>query len=269
MGSHLSRAGAHDDGHHQRQAQPRAAAAATVERRRLLSLSLRNDLDNRQPQAVAMSSTAHAAPAPAPAPGPALPMEEQPAAPSLPYIPKFIDKTCGNGLFSQRPIQGGDVILRVDQPYVLIPTSEHIHRVCYHCFSIARMEQDVSSLKTCRGCGVVKYCNKECQVASWKRIHSKECALFRGIKCRAPKGSSPTLPTPVRALVQLLLRFQMEAGANKINWSRCCSHRENFQLRKAIWADIELQAMVAIKYCDFLPEFTDLAITMMCAVCLS
>lgn len=37
-----------------------------------------------------------------------------------------------------------------------------------------------SQLKTCGGCGVLKYCGKECQTVDWKAFHKHgECDLFR------------------------------------------------------------------------------------------
>lgn len=40
---------------------------------------------------------------------------------------------------------------------------------CYHC------RQSPAVLKTCTGCRKVKYCGRECQLASWKAGHKQEC----------------------------------------------------------------------------------------------
>ena len=51
---------------------------------------------------------------------------------------------------------------------------------CVNCF-VYKWEQpeDLSALKNCGRCKVVKYCSKECQEEHWALVHKKQCNKLR------------------------------------------------------------------------------------------
>jgi sulfatase maturation enzyme AslB (radical SAM superfamily) len=63
-------------------------------------------------------------------------------------------------------------------------------RCGYHgCFKTA--ESVGKSLSRCANCGMVRYCSKECQKASWKaggvKSHKRFCPTFKKLKSLIPQ----------------------------------------------------------------------------------
>ena len=51
-----------------------------------------------------------------------------------------------------------------------------------HCLNLQGVSEIASSYKTCTGCGVARYCGRECQVGHWK-VHKGACRrLQKGLK---------------------------------------------------------------------------------------
>jgi MYND finger len=170
---------------------------------------------------------------------------------------RFISNDAGNGLFATEDLEGGDFITRVKDPYVLIPRNSIIPTVCYGCLS------EKTNLNRCAGCKIVKYCSKTCQKKSWADIHKLECKVFR--KCK-DEGRS-ILPTPVRGLVQTLLRHPSGVDPDP-SWSHLKTHKEEFMTKEEIWQDIKLQAWAALQYVGLPVNMMDVATSILCAVSL-
>jgi hypothetical protein len=170
---------------------------------------------------------------------------------------RFISNDAGNGLFATQDLEAGDFIIRVKDPYVLIPRNSIIPTVCYGCLL------EKANLNTCSGCKLVKYCSKNCQTKSWRDIHKRECKVFR--KCK--DDGHPILPTPVRGLIQALLRHSCGVHPDP-GWSQLTTHKESFISKEEIWQDIKLQAWAALQYVGLPMNMMDVATSILCAVSL-
>lgn len=171
---------------------------------------------------------------------------------------RYISDDAGNGLFATEDLDAGDVIIRVEDPYVLIPRSGVIPTLCYGCLL------EKANLKCCTGCRTMSYCSKVCQTKSWRNIHKLECKIFR--KCRAE--GRPILPTPVRGLIQVLVRQSSGVDPDPV-WSHLETHKKLFMLEKEVWQDIQLQAMAAVKYTELPMSMINIATSILCAVSLT
>jgi hypothetical protein len=170
---------------------------------------------------------------------------------------RFISKDAGNALFAIEDLEAGDVIIRVKDPYVLTPRNNIIPTVCYECLLEER------NLKICTGCKIVRYCSKDCQKKSWKDLHRLECKVYR--KCR-DEGHS-ILPTPVRGLIQALLRHSSGIDPDP-GWPHLETHKEDFIAKEETWQDIKLQGLAALNYAGLPMNMIDVASSILCAVSL-
>lgn len=66
----------------------------------------------------------------------------------------------GRGLFASTDIAVGEEVLHIPVPFVAVLDTEHLGEVCSGCFGQRQLEEEGIALKGCRGCGVVKYCDK-------------------------------------------------------------------------------------------------------------
>lgn len=66
----------------------------------------------------------------------------------------------GRGLFASTDIAVGEDVLHLPVPFVAVLDTEHLGEVCSGCFGQRQLEEEGIALKGCRGCGVVKYCDK-------------------------------------------------------------------------------------------------------------
>jgi hypothetical protein len=170
-------------------------------------------------------------------------------------VTRFISKDAGNGLISTEDLEAGDVIIQVKDPYVLIPRSSNLSTLCYGCLI------EKANLKYCTGCHIVYYCSKECQTKSWRNVHKLECKVFR----KSKDEGRPALPTPVRGLIQVLVRHSSSVDPDP-GWSHLETHKELFMAKKEIWQDIQLQAIAALQYAGLSMEMIDIATSILCAV---
>lgn len=142
----------------------------------------------------------------------------------------------GRSLRATQDYGPGDLIAEFDDPLAAFPDAARASTTCHHC-----LDQN-AKVFGCMGCEkAVKYCSSECQKANWKLVHAKECKVFRKVKKAVGKD---WLPTPVRTLVQLLLRWaevQQLVGFMEGNDKR-------FKERQKLWEDMKLQAYAGIHY---------------------
>lgn len=141
-------------------------------------------------------------------------------------------------------------------PSIAIPDNPHLARTCHYCLATASDQDPTATspvrVRACTGCRTVYYCTPACQKADWALAHGRgECKAFRRV--RAPDPASPQeevdpnhidLPTPVRALVQVLVRPEMQAAVAEME-----GHVETVRRDPDMaWAGIELQARAALHY---------------------
>ncbi|EZA59880.1 hypothetical protein DMN91_001430 [Ooceraea biroi] len=125
------------------------------------------------------------------------------------FIIKMIDHEKGKGMFANRPIKEGDVIL-TENPIVSCQFSwnlEYGYLTCDYCMApletaeenVQRLagncemflphmgccKTDKSSITECLACGV-KYCSLNCQNEAFKRYHSTLCLQSRNVDTNHP-----------------------------------------------------------------------------------
>ncbi|GAW19973.1 hypothetical protein ANO14919_094660 [Xylariales sp. No.14919] len=151
----------------------------------------------------------------------------------------------GRGIVATRVFQPGEVIATFSSPCIAIPDSPHLSTTCSGCLLPSAPGSDPPSpsqparvVRACTGCRTVAYCSPACQKLDWTvGGHKAECKVFKRVRAEG----HDFLPTPVRALVQGLLRPEMMAEVQ--------GHVGGFRRASGkLWADTELQAMAALHY---------------------
>ncbi|ETS87963.1 hypothetical protein PFICI_01791 [Pestalotiopsis fici W106-1] len=145
----------------------------------------------------------------------------------------------GRDLVATQSFGPGDLIARFDGPSIALPDTPTLHLTCSYCL---RIDVDV---KACTGCQGAYYCSKPCQRADWALAHKRECKAFK--KVRAEGGHGRLLPTPVRALMQMLVRPDLATARTELGklvegWDRNDAPED--------YDDMKLQAMAALKYLE-------------------
>ncbi|PYH89663.1 SET and MYND domain protein [Aspergillus ellipticus CBS 707.79] len=105
----------------------------------------------------------------------------------------------GRGLFASTDIATGENVLHIPTPFVAVLDKPRLEDTCSGCFGKRHLGNDENTLKGCRGCHVVKYCDKICQAKDWKFAHSLECGIYQQLKPRI-------LPINARAVLRMILR---------------------------------------------------------------
>jgi len=162
------------------------------------------------------------------------------------------DPVLGNALAASENFEPGDVAISIPEPFLIVVEQGALDRVCSYCL----IEKDLSTLKKCTGCKIVRYCSTTCQKADWKLIHQKECAILK----RLPGVP----PTPVRALIQLLLRHQYGQGLDP-QWAGLESHTDGFMKGKR-FDGLLLQAKGAVEFSGSPQDRMEIAINLLCRV---
>ncbi|OCT53956.1 hypothetical protein CLCR_09901 [Cladophialophora carrionii] len=109
----------------------------------------------------------------------------------------------GNGLFATQEIAPKSQILFIARPLLVALESAKLPTHCYYCYKsgidpTSALGVDTGhALKTCSGCKVVKFCDRNCQSRAWAEYHRLECKLFGRLHPRI-------LPSTVRAIVRVL-----------------------------------------------------------------
>ncbi|KAK8114407.1 SET and MYND [Apiospora kogelbergensis] len=177
-----------------------------------------------------------------------------PAIPSTLTLHGTPSSPGGRHLRAAQPFKPGDTIACFTEPCIAIPSARTQTRVCNSCLLPSNTPP-----RLCTGCKAIAYCSVACQKADWSRVHKEECKVFKRVQCRAPSPVPPTpdrvLPTPVRALVQLLLRSEEMESSTGLKLE---SHIEDFRgyvgdqksewLGVTSWSDLEVQAWAALNY---------------------
>lgn len=144
----------------------------------------------------------------------------------------------GRSLSSRKTFKPGDLIATFTSPILVLPNGPSAKIVCNHCLA-----HNVPT-KACTGCKAVVYCGAECQKANWGLIHKLECKVFKRVKASADQD---WLPTPVRALVQVLLRWDGDEDL-RAAFGRLEGNVDRFRSREDVWKDVGLQAYGGMAY---------------------
>ncbi|KAI0874126.1 SET domain-containing protein [Hypoxylon argillaceum] len=154
----------------------------------------------------------------------------------------------GRSIAAARVFQPGELIATFSSPSIAIPDSPHLSITCSGCLLPAipgseppSTSQGARVVRACTGCRAVAYCSPACQRLDWTTGgHKAECKVFKRVR----NEGHDYLPTPVRALVQVLLRPEMGAAMVEMQ-----GHVDKFRRESGkLWADMELQAMAALHY---------------------
>lgn len=168
------------------------------------------------------------------------------------------DPIAGSGLAAGQDIGIGDVIIQLSSPYLLVVEKEALEKVCSFCL-IEASSVDMR-LKKCNACKVPRYCSSECQKHDWTARHRKECSILKSLP--------DTLPTPVRALMQVLLRHQHGTSLDP-RWAGLKSHVEDLKRDRKRWDEIVLQAQAAVGFSKSHQDRMEVAGQVLCRVCTS
>ncbi|CAN8098700.1 unnamed protein product [Discula destructiva] len=160
------------------------------------------------------------------------------ACPDVFSISGIKGKGSGRSLTSRQAHSPGALIATFTSPILILPNGPSARSVCNHCLA-----HNVQT-KACTGCKAVVYCGPVCQKANWGLIHKLECKVFKRVKGSVDKD---WLPTPVRALVQVLLRWDGDEEVRDV-FGRLEGNRDRFKAREDVWKDIGLQAYGAMAY---------------------
>ncbi|KAJ4394132.1 hypothetical protein N0V93_003349 [Gnomoniopsis smithogilvyi] len=144
----------------------------------------------------------------------------------------------GRSLCSRKTFQPGDLIATFTSPILVLPNGPSAKTICNHCLAHDK------PTKACTGCKAVVYCGAACQKANWGLIHKLECKVFKRVKASVDQD---WLPTPVRALVQVLLRWDSDEELRGV-FGRLEGNVDRFKAREDIWKDIGLQAYGGMAY---------------------
>ncbi|KAK6062671.1 SET and MYND protein [Seiridium cupressi] len=139
----------------------------------------------------------------------------------------------GRSLTASRSFEPGELIAQFATPCIVLPDSPSLQVTCSHCL------RTDTAVRACTGCRSTYYCSTPCQKSDWSEAHKAECKVFKKVKAEG----HDVLPTPVRALVQMLLRPDMKAAAAEME-----GHVEAFKRNEPEWRDMQLQAMASLHY---------------------
>jgi hypothetical protein len=165
------------------------------------------------------------------------------------------DPIAGSGLAASQDIGTSDVIIQVSSPYLLVVEKEALEKVCSFCLIEAPAVD--RPLKRCSACKVPRYCSPDCQKKDWIAVHQKECPALKNL---------PDIPpTPVRGLMQVLLRHRHGSSLDP-RWVGLESHVEDLKKNRLRWDEIVLQAKAAVEFSQSPSDRMDVAIQVLCRV---
>lgn len=144
----------------------------------------------------------------------------------------------GRSLEALSGFQPGGLIATFTDPLLVLPNGPAAKVVCNRCLAHHR------PAKACTGCKAVAYCGPACQRADWAAIHRLECKVFKRVQRSVDKD---WLPTPVRALVQVLLRWDADEDLRR-GFGTLEGNVDAFRRREDVWKDVGLQAYGGMAY---------------------
>lgn len=159
---------------------------------------------------------------------------------SSPNVVARGSKGAGNGrsLHAVGSYKPGSLIATFTDPVLVLPNGPSAKVVCNHCLDHSK------PAKACTGCKAVVYCGPRCQKADWSLIHKLECKVFKRVQRSVDKD---WLPTPVRALVQVLLRWDADEELRRC-FGSLEGNVDKFKQREDVWKDVGLQAYGGMAY---------------------
>ncbi|CAK7243155.1 MAG: hypothetical protein STHCBS139747_004666 [Sporothrix thermara] len=174
----------------------------------------------------------------------------------------------GRGLFSTRSFAPGDEIAVFSKPLLVLPSGPDAATTCNHCLDPRRQP-----VKLCTGCRVIAYCGAACQRAHWSRCHKIECKALQAAFASAAEAAAATpggvvqpLPTPVRALMLLILQWPRSADT-RAAVDRLEGNTRAFLANRTLWEDFKMQAAAACKFASwFSEEQIKTAVEVLCRV---
>lgn len=160
----------------------------------------------------------------------------------------------GRSLKATRSFAPGELVARFEDPSIAIPDSPSLPATCSYC-----LDTDCT-VRACTGCRGTFYCSTPCQKADWSLVHKRECKIFQSVRAQG----HPVLPTPVRALVHMMLRADMKEVSAELE-----GHAESFMSKESEWMGMQLQANAALLCLDREATAKRVAETMilLCKVC--
>ncbi|TVY75703.1 SET domain and MYND-type zinc finger protein, partial [Lachnellula suecica] len=162
------------------------------------------------------------------------------------------DPVLGNGLAASKDLNAGEPIVKISEPFLIVVEKDALEKVCSYCL----VESDISSLKRCTGCKVVRYCTPTCQKADWKLIHKNECSLLQKL---------PGIPpTPVRALYQTLLRYMRPSYELDARSAGLEHHVQDLKKSSKRWDEIVLQSKGALEFSKTPADKMDTVTRLLC-----
>ncbi|KAI6246672.1 SET domain and MYND-type zinc finger protein 6 [Erysiphe necator] len=157
----------------------------------------------------------------------------------------------GKGLAVTQHIPPDSILIHIQNPFVLLPDTASLNK-----------SRCVETLKKCSHCKVPRYCSSQCQRADWKYIHAKEC--------RCLKKLPDVPPTPVRALMRVLLKHQLDKQWDPL-WANLDGH-ENERITRSKsgiqenWEDIFLQTKAAMAFTNTEGLGLEMGIAILCRI---
>jgi hypothetical protein len=123
-------------------------------------------------------------------------------------------------------------------PLLLLPTLANLTTTCTYCLR-------PGSPKPCSRCRAVFYCDAACQAADWKAGHGSkagnECRALR----RVPEEKRTDVPTPVRALMRMML---VKGMSDKVTGLE--GHARQRRAAEKEGRDLQVMAMGACSFAD-------------------
>ncbi len=165
----------------------------------------------------------------------------------------------GRSMHATRAFGPGERIGLFASPLFALPSGPAVRSVCNQCLSSG------GPVKVCTGCRAVAYCGAACQKAHWALVHRRECAALQRVA--VGRAGHVWLPLPVRAVVQILLRWASEPAVRDAV-AGLDGHVERFRASAEGRRDVELQAMAACTYAgwDTTEQNLKLATEILCKV---
>lgn len=159
----------------------------------------------------------------------------------------------GRALHTTKALKPGQIIATFS-PTLLLTSSGHLKSICSYCFK--RGEP-----RACKQCRVAYYCDAKCQVAAWQSVHKSECMLLT--KSVSSVSKRREMPTPIRALIQILLNQGLDGGVLKDLEGHVSQRRG-----QPGWADWEMMAMAACAFAGLgtEEEVVSKAVSLLCKV---